>query len=163
MTWLKPSLLLVLLALLGCDSSAPPLKMDEPARPFSAQSLDGHSVDVPGDTAGKVTVIRFWADWCPFCKKELTDIEKVWNKNKGKGLLVLAVNAGQGKEKVASFAASLGLTYPVLLDEESRTTRLYGVTGLPATFILDREGRLKAKILGAMDEASFRKAVEDLL
>lgn len=154
---------LFLLFLLGCDSSAPPMKMDEPARPFSALSLEGKSIDVPKDSLGQVTVIRFWADWCVYCKPELLDIETVWQDDRPKGLLVLAVNAGQKKDSVAGFVASLQLTYPVLLDEESKIARQYGVTGLPATFILDRQGRLRAKILGAMDKQAFRKAVEDLL
>jgi cytochrome c biogenesis protein CcmG/thiol:disulfide interchange protein DsbE len=154
---------LVLLLVMGCDSSAPPMKMDEPARSFSATSLDGRHYDVPKDSVGRVTVIRFWADWCAFCRTELADIEAVWKDDREKGLLVLAVNAGQKRESVAAFAGGLNLTYPVLIDEESKIARQYGVTGLPATFIIDRQGRLRAKILGAMDKASFQKAVEDLL
>lgn len=160
MRWLS---LLFLLLLPACDSSAPPMKLDEPARPFKALSLDGKVYDVPNDSLGQVTVIRFWADWCVYCRPELKDIEDVWREDRSRGLLVLAVNAGQGKDSVADFAGSLNLTYPVLLDESSDIARKYGVTGLPATFILDRSGRLRAKILGAMDARTFRKAVEDLL
>lgn len=160
---MRPLLCLLLLLLLGCDSGAPPMKMDEPVRPFLAQSLDGRTYDVPKDSAGQVTVIRFWADWCAFCKTELADIEAVWKDDREKGLLVLAVNAGQKRDSVAAFAGELNLTYPVLVDEESKIARQYGVTGLPATFVIDRQGRLRAKILGAMDKAAFQKAVEDLL
>lgn len=154
---------LSLLLLVACDSSVAPLKMNEPARPFTALSLDGKTYDLPGDGMGRVTVLRFWADWCAYCKTELKDIEAVWKDDKDKGLLVLAVNAGQKRETVADFIAAMGVTYPVLLDEESKIARQYAVTGLPATFVLDREGRLRAKILGAMDAREFRKLVEELL
>lgn len=160
---MRPMLCMLLLLLIGCDSSAPPMKMDEPVRPFSAASLDGRAYDVPKDSAGQVTVIRFWADWCVFCKTELADIEAVWKDDRDKGLLVLAVNAGQKRDSVAAFAGGLNLTYPVLIDEESKIARQYGVTGLPATFVIDRQGRLRAKILGAMDKDAFRKTVEDML
>jgi peroxiredoxin len=155
--------LFMLLLAMGCDSSAPPMKMDEPARPFQAKSLDGRLYEVPKDSDGQVTVIRFWADWCVYCKTELADIEAVWKESQKKGLLVLAVNAGQKKDTVAAFAGDLNLTYPVLLDEESKIARQYAVTGLPTTFIIDRQGRLRAKILGAMDKAAFQRAVEALL
>ncbi|MDK9720717.1 MAG: TlpA family protein disulfide reductase [Rhodospirillales bacterium] len=155
--------LMLLFLSVGCDSGAPPMKMDEPVRPFKAQALDGRIYELPKDGEGQVTVIRFWADWCVYCKTELADIEAVWKDDREKGLLVLAVNAGQKRDSVAAFAGGLNLTYPVLLDEESKIARQYGVTGLPATFVIDRQGRLRAKILGAMDRTAFQKAVEDLL
>lgn len=159
----KLRFLLPLLLLWACDSQTPPMKMDEPLRAFQAQSLDGKSYDLPKDSDGRVTVLRFWADWCVYCRTELADIEEVWKADKDRGLLVLAINAGQKRDTVAEFTDSLNLTYPVLLDEESKVARQYSVTGLPATFIIDRKGRLKAKILGAMDKAAFKKAVEELL
>lgn len=157
------SFLLTLMLVGACDSQTPPMKMDEPLRPFQATALDGKRYEFPRDSNGRVTVLRFWADWCVYCRTELSDAEEVWGADGDRGILILAVNAGQKRDAVAAFTAELNLSYPVLLDEESKVTRQYGVTGLPTTFIVDRNGLLKAKILGATDKATFKKIVEELL
>jgi peroxiredoxin len=113
--------------------------------------------------AGKVVVVRFWADWCRFCEKEMTEIEQVYKELSGRGLRVLAVNVGQDRETAQRFVERLELSYTTLLDPESETARNYGVIGLPTTFFIDRQGRIHSKILGESDASIFRQAVEPLL
>jgi peroxiredoxin len=157
-------LLAVLLMLAGCgeEGGKAPHAGDAPP-PFKLVALDGSSMDYPAATAGKVVVVRFWATWCPFCKDEMKVIETVWREKRDKGFEVLAVNAGQDKGDIASFIAKLGVTYPVLLDPGSKITRQYGVTGLPMTLFIGRDGKVKGRILGETDEATFRRKLEELL
>lgn len=158
-------LLVAVLLLAGCgdDQGGKAPKVGEAMAPFFARSLAGDSWQLPQAAAGKVVVLRFWATWCAFCRDEMKAIEPVWRSRQGDGLLVLAVNAGQSADDIARFIADLGISYPVLLDPGSKTARAYGVTGLPMTFFIDRQGVVRGRILGEADEATFRRKVEELL
>lgn len=156
--------LAVLLLLAACGESggkAPHVGEAPPG--FKLVALDGGGVDYPAQLSGKVVVLRFWATWCPFCKDEMKMIQAVWSQSRNRGLEVLAVNAGQEKGDIADFVARLGVGYPVLLDPGSKVTRQYGVTGLPMTLFVGRDGKIKGRILGETDEATFRRKVEELL
>jgi cytochrome c biogenesis protein CcmG/thiol:disulfide interchange protein DsbE len=157
-------LLAVLLLLVGCgeEGGKAPHVGDAPP-PFKLMAMDGGAVDYPSATAGKVVVVRFWATWCPFCKDEMKMIQTVWSQSSDKGFEVLAVNAGQDKGDIDGFIAKLGVTYPVLLDPGSKVTRQYGVTGLPMTLFIGRDGKVKGRILGETDEVTFRRKLEELL
>ena len=90
-------------------------------------------------------------------------IDKVYQRRKGKGLQVLAVNAGQDKEAVAAFIKKIGVSYPALLDEKSAIARQYGVVGLPTTYFVGADGIIKAKVVGEADEATFDSLAGELL
>jgi len=161
---LKRLFLVAALLLSGCGDDTPSApKLGEPMAPFSLRSLTGESWQLPQAAAGKVVVIRFWATWCAFCKDEMKAIEPIWQARRDQGLMVLAVNAGQKAEDITKFVDDLGISYPVLLDPGSKTARLYGVTGLPMTFFVDRQGVVRGRILGETDEATFRRKLEELL
>ncbi len=153
---------LVLLAACGGDQAAK-LNLGDPAPAFRTERLDGGSVDFPAATAGKPLVIRFWADWCKFCEPEMKAIEVVYQRHKDKGLEVYAVNAGQDKPAVAAFIKRLGVTYPVLLDEQSAIAKRYGVMGLPTTYFVDANGVVRGKVIGEADEATFERHALELL
>jgi len=153
---------LVLLAACGGDQAAK-LNLGDPAPAFRTERLDGGSVDFPAATAGKPLVIRFWADWCKYCEPEMKAIEVVYQRHKDKGLEVYAVNAGQDKPAVAAFIKRLGVTYPVLLDEQSAIAKRYGVMGLPTTYFVDANGVVRGKVIGEADEATFERHALELL
>ena len=75
-------------------------------------------------------------------------IEPVYRAHRGQKLRILAVNVRQDRATAAAFVEPLGITYEVLLDEDGAVARAYGVSGLPTTFLIDRQGRLAARILG---------------
>ena len=153
---------LVLLAACGGEQAAK-LKLGDPAPAFRTERLDGGSVDFPAATAGKPLVIRFWADWCKYCEPEMKAIEVVYQRHKDKGLEVFAINAGQDRPAVATFIKRLGVTYPVLLDEQSAIAKRYGVMGLPTTYFVDANGVVRGKVIGEADEAVFERHALDLL
>ncbi|MEW8626251.1 MAG: TlpA disulfide reductase family protein [Candidatus Thiodiazotropha sp.] len=163
----KPiSILLVLLCLasLGaCQSDSSALIKGEQPPAFQLQDLDGNPLNLPQDFEGKVVVIRFWADWCPFCETEMQSIEPVYQAYQSKGLVILALNVRQDRETAAAFIEKLNISYPVLLDREGEVARQYGVIGLPTTFILDRKGRLHTRIIGESTAELFARIVGELI
>ncbi len=153
---------LTLLSGCGGSDSSGLVKGEAPPR-FELQRLDGGVVHFPEDFAGQIVVIRFWADWCPFCESEMKAIEPVYRKYKDRGLRILALNVRQNHDTAAAFIEKLGISYDALLDKEGAVARAYGVIGLPTTFILDRQGRLATRILGESSAELFEQLVSDRL
>lgn len=153
----------LLLFLSGCQQKQVQIKIGDTPPKFTLPDLKGNEVSVPDDFKGKVVIIRFWADWCIHCSVEMPAIDIVYNKYKDRGVIILAVNVGQPKEVAEEFVTNLRISYPVLLDTYSVTAKKYGVVGLPTTFILDRNGVVRKKILGEADKDVFEKTVAELL
>lgn len=161
MRWL---LLLLLPILAACDGASEVMPRNgEPAPPFHAERLTGGTLAVPHDLRGRVLAIRFWADWCPYCKTEMQALEPVYRRLNPLGLEILAVNVAQDRDTVAAFMRSLDVSYPVLLDPDGATARRYGVTTLPMTWLVDRRGRLAGKIVGEATPKSFEAQIRPLL
>ncbi len=156
-------LLLAALFLVACGEEAPKLQNHQPAPAFALPDLDGKIWNFPQDFQSQVVVVRFWADWCPFCAPEMRDIEPIQQELRDQGLRVLAVNVRQDRDTAARFIAKLGISYSVLLDEDGALARQYGVTGLPTTYFIDRSGRLHTRILGEAPPQLFDKLVRELL
>lgn len=135
----------------------------EPAPAFQAETLAGARMTVPGALAGKVVAIRFWADWCPYCRKEMADLQPVYAHLHGRGLEILAVNVAQDRDTARRFAEPLGIRYPILLDPEGATARAYGVQALPVTWLVDRHGMVRGKIVGEAAPEVFEAQVGALL
>lgn len=162
---LGPSAMVLLFGLLlnGCGGETVQLAQGEPPPPFALTTLAGGSVALPSDLQGQVVVVRFWADWCPFCEGEMRSIEPVYQRYKDQGLRLLAVNVRQDAATAAAFVKPLGISYEVLLDGDGAVARAYGVSGLPTTFFLDRQGRLVTRILGESTPEVFEQVVKGLL
>ena len=155
---------LAALALTACDEgNTSHLNTGDIAPAFAASSLGAVPFKFPDDLRGKPVVIRFWADWCRFCEGEMKAIERVWQRHKDQGLMVIAVNAGQNRQDVATFISKIGVTYPALLDEKAAISRQYGVVALPTTYFVGADGRIRGKVLGEADEATFERLTVDLL
>jgi peroxiredoxin len=162
---LRPSLWGLLLAVLisGCNQEHPTLTQGQTPPPFTLQQLEQDEFRFPQDFQGKVVAIRFWADWCSFCKTEMRDLEPVYRKYRDRGLAILAVNVRQDRATAQRFINRLDISYDVLLDTEGAVARAYGVSGLPTTFIVDREGRLYTKILGESSPELFEHILQEML
>jgi cytochrome c biogenesis protein CcmG, thiol:disulfide interchange protein DsbE len=131
---------------------------------ISLNALHGHPVAIPDDVRGKVAIIHFWADTCGHCREELPALEAIYSRYRQRGLVIMAINVGQSAAYVRQFAGSLKLTYPILFDDaEGKAVSAYSVIGLPRTFILDRNGVIKYKIIGEATEETLRKLLQPLL
>jgi peroxiredoxin len=118
---------------------------------FGLSSLRGDSVRL-SDFRGKVVFLNIWATWCPPCREEIPFMEALYRRLKGRSFEMLAVSVDRDGEKaVRPFAKKYGLTFPVLLDPDNKTYRLYGLTGVPETFIVDKNGVVIHKIIGPQD------------
>lgn len=155
-------LILMLLGLWGCEA-APVLQQGSLAPSFTLTRLDGSPLRFPEELAGRPLVIRFWADWCPYCRDEMAGLEQLFQTRQGTGLAILAVNVGQERAVVQRFVDSLGLTYPALLDADSAVTRRYGVIALPTTYLVNRAGRIRSKLLGETDQKTMGRLITELL
>ena len=157
------SVVCTLLLLSGCLQETPQLSNGSPIPGFELPGLEGDTLTVPSDLKGQIAAIRFWADWCPFCESDMAGMERVFRKYRDQGMRVCAINVGQDPQTVQRFVDRLGITYDVVLDRAGTVTRDYGVIGLPATFFIDRQGRLATRILGESKPEVVEEIVRGLL
>ncbi len=122
-----------------------------PAPDFNLKDLSGR-VHRLSDFRGKVVFLNFWATWCPPCRMEMPSMERLHQRLRGKDFVLLAISEDEtGRAAVQPFVGQLGISFPVLLDEEGRVPQHYGVTGYPETFIIDRGGRVVQHTIGPED------------
>jgi len=135
------------------------------ARQFTVPTPNGKSLRL-SDHRGKVVFLNFWATWCPPCKEEMPSMERLYQRFKGQGLVVLAVSVdAEGAEVVTPFVKAHKLTYPIGLDPKMTLAGKYGVRGLPASFFVDKKGNLVALALGPRewDSKAAHALIEFLL
>lgn len=115
---------------------------------FSLQDLSGNTIQLR-DYHGQVVLLNFWATWCGPCRKEMPGMERLWQKFREQGFVILAVSADKGSAKrVKKFVQKYNLSYPVLLDSDADTQKLYDVIGLPMSYIIGRDGKISGRIIG---------------
>jgi len=122
---------------------------------FELTDLRGKSWDLKS-LSGKVVLVNFWATWCPPCRKEMPDLEKLYKEFKTKGLVVLAIS-DEESAKVAPFIAQGKYSYPVLLDPGRKVNDEFVVDSIPKSFVYDREGKLVAQSIDMRTEHQFRE------
>ena len=120
---------------------------------FTLAALDGKTYSLSA-LRGRVVLVNFWATWCPPCRKEMPDMEKLYRAFEKKGLLVLAVS-DEERDTVAGFLQSQGYTFPILLDPGHKVHAAFGVEGIPKSFLFNREGRLVAQSIDMRTERQF--------
>ena len=131
---------------------------------FSGLSPDSRPLSL-SKLRGKVVVINFWASWCHECRPEMPALEQLHREFAGRGLAIVGVNARENSEAVRRYAKEVGLSFPLVLDPEGKINALYGVIGLPATFVIGRDGRAVAFGIGSRkwESAPARALIEALL
>jgi peroxiredoxin len=128
----------------------------QPAPDFVLRDASGDLVKL-SDLRGKVVWVNFWASWCSPCKKELPDIQKIYDEKRADGLEVLAVNWQDDLETATAFFDAAGLRLPMLLDRGGSVYDQYSLQGLPDSFFVDREGNIAALQFGSLSEAKMRE------
>jgi len=158
----------LLLGLAGTSGAAQEVTLPAwtggPTPPLVLTDLEGRLHDV-ADYRGTVLLVNFWATWCAPCREELPSLQRLRDVLRGRPFEVLAVNVSEGDPRVKRFLADLPFRVPVLLDRNGDAQRTWRVRGLPATFLLDRQGAIRFWYLGELDWAqpAIRRTVESLL
>ena len=132
----------------------PRLDKGETAPNFSLPDLNGNMISL-ADYKGKVVLLNIWATWCPPCVEEMPSMEKLHQAMKGTDFEILAVSIdASGTKTVTPFMKKHKLSFPALTDTKGAIKRLYQTTGVPESFIIDKDGIIAEKVLGPRDWAS---------
>jgi peroxiredoxin len=103
---------------------------------------------------GKVVLVNFWATWCPPCRKEMPDLNTLYQRFKDQGFVILAIS-DEEVGKVKPFIAERNISYPVMLDPGRKVNDLFQVEGIPKSFVYDREGKLVAQSIDMRTQKQF--------
>jgi peroxiredoxin len=120
---------------------------------FTLTELSGKTWTLK-EQRGKVVVLNFWATWCPPCRKEMPDLEALYQQFKDQGLVILAIS-DEDAGKVQPFVAQQKVTYPILLDPGRKVNELFQIEGIPKTFVYDRNGKLVAQSIDMRTRRQF--------
>ena len=131
------------------------------AEDFTLKTPDGRLIRL-SEQRGKVVFINFWATWCPPCREEMPAMERLFQRTKKDGLVMLAVSVDADPKAITPFLEEQRFTFTVGLDPKMELANTYSVRALPASFIVDRQGHLAALALGPRewDSAASQALVE---
>ena len=133
--------------------SAPPLRLP---------LLGGGEMDL-SSYHGRVLLLNFWATWCEPCKAEMPVFERAQQQYRDRGLAVLGVDFQERDEEITAFLDQVGVTFPTLLDRTGEVSRQWRATGLPTTFLIDRQGTIRDVRVGAFTDAMLEERLTKLL
>jgi cytochrome c biogenesis protein CcmG, thiol:disulfide interchange protein DsbE len=137
----------------------------EPMPPYTAKLLDGSDYDVASER-GNVVMLNLWATWCGPCRYEIPELEKLHKDHAAERFKVVGVSVDEGGAQVVKdFVDEQKMTYPVVLDPESRLAIMIDTTVLPTTILLDRQGKVVWKKIGivTMGDVEMLSAIEKAL
>ena len=131
---------------------------------FNGRTTDDRIMSL-ASMRGKVVLLNFWATWCQECRPEMPMFERLHREFAAKGLSVIGINAREGTPAIRAYAKEIRLTFPLILDPKGEINAAYGVIGLPATFLIGRDGRAVARAVGSRDwgNASAKGIIQALL
>jgi thiol-disulfide isomerase/thioredoxin len=148
--------LLFLTALAACSQSR------EPMPAFHARSLEGRNFDNVS-TRGKPVLIQLWATWCQYCKRDEPAVETIIQDHAKKdGLIVLAVNANEPKQKVVNYLKDSPRSAHIVLTESTNITPMFGETGLPAYVLIDKDGKIANAQKGSGGLLALRELMKSI-
>jgi thiol-disulfide isomerase/thioredoxin len=138
--------------------------LGKPAPDFELQLLGGRKFHL-AEAKNQVVVLDFWASWCEPCRQALPQVEGVVEGFKGRSVQLVAVNVRETQDQITAAFSDAQSQPTVALDSDGRVADLYGVTGIPQTLVIDRQGKVTRCFVGAIPDlaGSLRDAVQDAL
>lgn len=131
---------------------------------FTLNDLNGKSVKLKDITSqNKVTLVNFWATWCPPCRGEIPELIKLYKKYSTQKVALLALDLQEDPGKVKAFAKDKGMTFPILMDTNGMVGNQYRVSGIPSTFIVDSKGIIRDMIVGGTTLETVEAKIKPLL
>jgi cytochrome c-type biogenesis protein len=134
----------------------------EPAPQVEWSSLEGQRLKL-SDFHGRVVLLNFWATWCGPCRAEIPELNKLQRDFEASGLAVVGVSWDDSAAGVREFQKEIRQDYTVLLGGEDAQDKFEAIRSLPTTYVIDREGRIRQRIIGARDRAQFEAVLKPLL
>lgn len=157
---------LLICAVAGVAMSAfgqQPTIRPSPAPAFESKAINGRTVRL-ADFKGKVVLLNFWATWCAPCRAEMPELVKLQREYEARGLQVIGVAVPRYRRAAVRRAARrLNLNYPVLYGSRDLVAAYDAGEVLPTTVVIDREGKVRARILGILEPDEFEQSVRPLL
>jgi cytochrome c biogenesis protein CcmG/thiol:disulfide interchange protein DsbE len=132
---------------------------------FTLETIDGNAVQL-SDLRGQAVLLNLWASWCSPCRKEMPAMQRIYEKYQGQDFTILAVNVTYQDNLIdaQNFIQELGLTLPILLDQQGSVARQYQLHSLPTSFFIGKDGIIKEIVVGGpMSEALLESRIQDLL
>ena len=121
---------------------------------FTLADLDGNPITL-SDFQGNTVFINFWATWCPPCRKEMPNIESLYQDYKDSDVIVIGVDIKESVDKVREFTQKGGYSWIFVIDDTYKVTRDYAVNAIPTSYFLDKEGIIRAVHIGYMTRAAM--------
>ena len=143
------------------NSATSKILSKDKALDFKLKDINGKEVSL-SDFKGKNVLINFWATWCPPCKAEMPDLEKLYEENKNSDLVILAVNLSEDKETIKSFMDKNNYNFHVLMDSNGDVAIKYDIASIPTSFFINKEGAIVQKKVGEMNLEEMRNYVASM-
>ena len=148
----------------AASATAAPLVPASPAPDFTLRTLDGQNLRL-GEQRGRVVLVNFWATWCGPCRQEMPHLNKLYDKYRSSGFVLLGVNVDEDTRTAAGVASKLGVRFPVLPDSDKLVSKKYDLKAMPSTVLIDRDGRVRYVHRGYQNgyEDTYDKQIRELL
>jgi len=157
-------LALTVLTAVGMEAAAALPVVGAKAPDFASKSDSGRNVRL-SELRGQVVLVNFWASWCSPCRQELPLLNRIYAQYRAAGFMLLAVNVDDNRKDAEAMLKRLELRFPTLFDGNKNVAKLYGVDTMPATLVIDRDGRVRYVHRGYYDgyERKYEQQVRELL
>jgi peroxiredoxin len=131
---------------------------------FTLRTMDGPNVRLQ-EQRGRVVMVNFWATWCGPCRQEMPQLNRLYEKYRGSGFVLLGVNVDDDAHKATELATKLGVRFPVLLDTDKAVSKRYDLATMPSTVIIDRDGTVRFVHRGYLAgyEDTYERQIRELL
>lgn len=141
--------LLLILWTTGCYTGSRPPHLGNPAKDFTVKDSD-HQVSL-NQFRGQVVIVNFWATWCPPCTEELPSLMDMQDRLRSRGVVVLGVSIDVDEDAYHRFLKQRNINFVTVLDPKQQVAGMYGTSGWPESYIIDRQGVLRRKIVGPIN------------
>jgi cytochrome c biogenesis protein CcmG/thiol:disulfide interchange protein DsbE len=136
--------------------------VNRPAPDFTLTTFKGTTISLEG-LKGKPVVINFWASWCPPCRLEAPLLERAWRAYKNREVVFIGVDVQDREEDALNYIREFNITYPNGPDPTGEISIDYGVSGLPVTFFVSRQGEIVRRWVGAIERSVLISSIEEIM
>ena len=162
---LIPLLMLATTVVLAQTNSTPPVARETKAKPLELKftAVDGTEFDL-AKWRGKVVLVDFWATWCPPCRREVPTVVNAYRKLHEKGFEIVGISLDESREQLIKFTKDNGMPWPQYFDGQvwdNKVSKHFGIEGIPAMWLVDKQGRVRTTEAGADLEAEVVKLLAE--